>query len=282
MQQRTGLRMVRIIGVLAIVLALAACTSGVAQKEYDAVKQQAASLQQQLTTKEQEAVKLQQDLQAAQAGGQQTTALQQQVAAKDKEIGDLQAKLTDIGKVTVLYGAVTQPTPTPRPATTPTAVPPGYVAPTPTPRPASLFEPVPFTVYMETLQTLSISRYGIAGTAPCNVSHTFKRGQMVVFRFEVFDTKTGKRVTDLDKATISIRLPHGEEIAARMSARAGTGPWMWSVRWDIPPDYPLGGVDYAVVVNHPDGRTFTWKEPSLVRPQTATAYAIDTKLQVIP
>ena len=66
----------------------------------------------------------------------------------------------------------------------------------------------------------------------------------MVVRFEILDTKTGKRVTDKDGATIKLVLPHGQEIPARWTIRGGAAAmpdsaWMWDTSWDIPPDYPI-------------------------------------------
>ncbi|MBI4498540.1 MAG: hypothetical protein HY689_11640 [Chloroflexi bacterium] len=229
-------------------LLAAACSQGIPQGEYDAVKQQAAELEGKLATAQ-------------------------------KEAAELKDKAASGAKLTTLIGAQLQPTPTPAPTATP--LPAGSTPPPPPERPAYLQEQVPFAFYVETLATQRISKYGVAATVNCLNTNVFKRGQRIVYRFEVFDQSTGKRVTDQEAASVKVRMPHGEELVGRYSARGGTGPWMWNTTWDIPLDYPLGGLDYEILVATKDGRTHSWKQPALVRAATASAAAIDTKLQIV-
>ena len=147
------------------------------------------------------------------------------------------------------------PPPPPKPA------PPKYTT------PASYYEPVgPFFFYVETLTSTGPSKYGFTPTQPCIQSGVFKRGMRMVVRFEVLDTTTGKRITDKDGATIKLLLPHGEEVAGRWAIRGGVAAmpdsaWMWDTTWDIPPDYPLGSLDYRIVVTTKDGRAATFTPP---------------------
>lgn len=147
--------------------------------------------------------------------------------------------------------------------------------------PASYYEPVgPFFFYVETLTSTGPSRYGLLPTVPCVQSGVFKRGMRLVFRFEILDTSTGKRVTDKDGATAKVRLPHGEELTARWAIRGSAAAlpdsaWMWDVAWDIPPDYPVGSLDYTIVVSAKDGRAATFIPPIQ---KTAT---VDSRLRII-
>src|SRR5262249_9995766 len=98
--------------------------------------------------------------------------------------------------VTILVGAKHVPPPPP-PA-------PGGGALAPRTTPASYYEPVgPFFFYVETLTSANTTKYVVAATTPCVQSGVFKRGMRIVFRFEVLDTSTGKRVTDRDGATVT-------------------------------------------------------------------------------
>ncbi len=290
MERRTGIRAAALVVLLSIALAvLSACAGGVAQEDYDAAKQQATTLQQQLTAKEQEVATakqqlsakegevttIRQQLEAARAAGGQVTTLQQQLTAKEKEVADLKA-------ITVLTWAKAVGTPTPRPTATP--APPGF-----TPVPAATVPPevanevIPFAFYVETiLSSTAAAQYGNAGFPSCTPSTIFKRGTKMVWRFEVIDTSTGKRVTDLDKPTIRVKLPHGEELTTRYGKRGGTGPWTWVAAWDIPLDYPLGAFDYNINVTS-QGRsgTFDQDNVALVRAATATAVGIDSRVQIV-
>ena len=164
------------------------------------------------------------------------------------------------------------------------------VAPPPTPSkppprsphttPASYYEPVgPFFFYVETLTSLNPSRYGVLSTVPCVQSGVFKRGMRLVFRYEILDTSTGKRITDKDGATTKVRLQHGEELTARWAIRGSAAAlpdsaWMWDVAWDIPPDYPVGSLDYTITVSTKDGRTGTFVPPIQKTPTSDTRVRI--------
>jgi len=86
--------------------------------------------------------------------------------------------------------------------------------------PASYYERVgQFFFYVETLTSLNPSRYGVLSTVPCIQSGVFKRGMRLVFRYEILDVSTGKRITDKDGATTKVRLQHGEELTSRWAIR---------------------------------------------------------------
>lgn len=179
------------------------------------------------------------------------------------------------GGVTVLIGAQKL---SPPPPAAPSAPPAQKLT-----TPASYYEPVgPFFFYVETLtaNTNPPNKYGFAPTVACVQSGVFKRGMKIVVRFEVLDTKTGKRVTDKDGAVVKLVLPHGEEVPGRWTIRGSVNAlpdsaWMWDTSWDIPPDYPVGSLDYRIVVTTKDGRTGTFTPPIQ---KTATA---DTRVRII-
>jgi hypothetical protein len=147
--------------------------------------------------------------------------------------------------------------------------------------PAFYYEPVgPVFFYVETLTSTGPSKYGLLPTIPCVQSGVFKRGMRLVFRFEVLDTSTGKRVTDKDGATVRVRLPHGEEVAARWAIRGSVAAlpdsaWMWDASWDIPPDYPVGSLDYSIQISLKDGRTGAFIPPIQKTPTS------DTRVRII-
>jgi hypothetical protein len=133
---------------------------------------------------------------------------------------------------------------------------------------------------VETLTSLNPSRYGILATVPCVQSGVFKRGMRVVFRVEILDTATRRRITDKDGAIVKVRLQHGEELPARWAIRGSAAAlpdsaWMWDVAWDIPPDYPVGSLDYSIVVAMQDGRTGTFVPPIQKTP------TIDSRMRIV-
>ncbi len=224
------------LALIALGLLAVACREGVSRSDYEAVKQQ-------------------------------LTEQQEKVAALQKQLVEAQG-----GAVVRVKAA---PTPTPTPPATPT---PGTPAPRPTP-PATYREPVgPFHVYAETLTAAGVSKYGLQFEPGCVPNSVFKRGTKIVWRFEIVDMATGRRLTDADQPTVKVVLPHGEELSARFSQR-GAGrvpdaPWMWAAAWDIPPDYPLGALDYAISITTRDGRSMLWKPPALVSQTSDTRVRI--------
>src|SRR5215470_3188707 len=194
------------------------------------------------------------------------------IAACAQSVGTQQVTAGS-GDITTLIGAQKLP-PAPPPA-------PGGSPGQKLTTPASYYEPVgPFFFYVETLTGNGPSKYGVAPTVACIQSGVFKRGMRLVVRFEVLDTSTGKRVTDKDGANIKMILPHGEEVIARWTIRGSAAAlpdsaWMWDTTWDIPSDYPVGTLDYKIMVTTKDGRTATFTPPVM---KTKTA---DTRVRII-
>lgn len=242
MKSKHLIQRIAVLGALAAVLAvIVACGGGgVSQSDYDAAKKESADLQQRVT--------------------------------------DLEATAAASSGITPLIGAKSVPSLAPTPVATPT--PAGQ---TPKPKattPAAYGEPVgPFYFYVETLATTHQSQFNIASTVACTPSSAFIRGQRIVWRFEVVDMSTGKRLTDADSPTVKVKLPNGDEATGRFSQRAGgsvpDAPWMWSANWDVPLDFPLGGIDYTINVTTKDGRTGTFKTPALVGPDA------DSRIKVV-
>ena len=241
-----------VIGIVAVLglVAVACGDSGVSKSDYDKVQQELKDQQAQNEQLKQQAVKSPTAASSPAASG---------TAAPSG--------------VTVLIGAVKKaaaPTPTPLPA--------GAVAPTaaprPTPPPSTYEKAGDFYVYAETLVTETTSKYEIAGNISCTASGAFARGQKIVFRYDIVDLSTGIRLNDKDGSAVKVILPNGDESTGRFSQRGGgrvpDAPFMFSSSWDIPLDFPLGGIDYKIVITAKDGRTMTWKPPAIVSAATDT------------
>lgn len=243
-----------------LVVMLALLSACVGQGDLDAVKQQLSAKELEVTTLQQKAAAAEKSAADAQ---QKLAAAEKAATAQPKPAAAPSPQPAAASDVTVLIGAVKKAPPPPAPPPAPGAP----AAPKPQP-PASLFEPVPFAFYVETLASTNVYKYGVASTVACTESSVFKRGMRIIWRFEVFDMSTGKRLTDRDGATIKVKMPNGDEETARFSQRAGgrvpDAPFMWSAAWDIPPDYTLGAFDYIINVTAKDGRTGAFKEPALV------------------
>jgi hypothetical protein len=123
-------------------------------------------------------------------------------------------------------------------------------------------------MYMEVLTAGGPSAAGLVASPGCVLDGVYKRGMKLIWRFEVYDQASGMRVTDRDGSYAEMLLPDGSVIPAEFHWRGGPNappdaPWTWVAAWDIPVDYPLGTVDYAVTVTTPDGRTGTLRPSRL-------------------
>lgn len=160
------------------------------------------------------------------------------------------------------------------------AAPQGQLGPDAT-RPASMAEQVgQYFCYVETLTADRPSVYGYLAPRGCQPSGAFKRGERMVFRFQVLDVSTGKIMTPDDAVSMKVRLPFIGDMDADFKQR-GEGsvpdaPWTWDYCWDVPLDYPLGTLDYSIVINSKDGRSGVWKPPALVDPSRG----IDSRPQI--
>ncbi|MBI2830353.1 MAG: hypothetical protein HYX81_04250 [Chloroflexi bacterium] len=138
-----------------------------------------------------------------------------------------------------------------------------------------------FFLYMETLSADRPSIYGYISPRACQLSSSFKRTERVVWRFEILDVATGNIVTKDTAESVILKLPYGSnqiaEFKQRGEGRVPDAPFTWDVCWDIPPEHPLGVIDYVVEIKLKDGRTGTWKPPALIDP----GRGIDTRPQVI-
>jgi hypothetical protein len=242
MQSRCG--RTAALGLLGVALvAFAGCTQGVSKAELDAVKQQLAAKEQELTAARQQVAELQKPSQPA--SGVPSAALQGGAAA---------IPIYSASRVPPL-DAPAPPVPQPVP------VPPGL--------PASYTEPVgQYAMYLEQIAGTGPSKYGMLHGIGCVQENVFKRGMKMVWRLELYDVTTGTRVTPQDQAIVKIKLSSGDELPMNFSRRGGPqgspdAPWMWVTAWHIPPEYALGEVEYSVLVIAQDGKITTLKPPLL-------------------
>jgi hypothetical protein len=199
-------------------------------------------------------------------------AVMQQITAKDADLAAAQQKLADLQKasaatadVTPIYSVRKVPPAEARPPvslTAPIAVPAGL--------PPTYSQPVgPYTMYMETIASAEPSRYGLLAALGCVQENVFKRGMKMVFRMELYDMATGKRVTPADQPIVKVKLSNNQEAAFDFNRRGGPSgppdaPWMWVTTWNIPTDFPVGAVDYTVSLTTKDGKTTDIKPPVLL------------------
>lgn len=139
-----------------------------------------------------------------------------------------------------------------------------------------------FFCYVEVLTGDRPSIYGYQAPKGCVPAAEFRRGELMVIRFVILDTTTGKKVTDNEAQSVKVRLPDGTILDAvykqRGDGRVASAPWTWDVCWDIPLEYPVGVLDYTILISTKDGRSGTWKPPALVDP----VRGIDSRPRIVP
>lgn len=116
----------------------------------------------------------------------------------------------------------------------------------------------PYIMAMETIASAAPSVSGLQASPGCTVDSVFKRGMRVVFRFQIYDMKSGMVITDRDGATTTVSLPQGNDIEAYFAKRGGASagpdsPFTWATVWNVPDDYPLGAVPVTVTLKTKDG-----------------------------
>jgi hypothetical protein len=197
-------------------------------------------------------------------------ALKAQLAAKEQELATVQQQVTELRKSPVvptrdddalpIYSAQRMPPVDAAPS-------PRQPVPVPQDLPASYAETLgPYTMYIEHIAGVGASKYGLSATLGCVQDSVFKRGMKMAFRLELYATATNMRLTPDGHTTVKIALPSGDELPLNFNRRGGLqgapdAPWQWVTAWHIPPDYPLGAVDYTVLVTDREGKTTSLKPP---------------------
>jgi hypothetical protein len=90
----------------------------------------------------------------------------------------------------------------------------------------------------------------------CVARSRFKRGDGVGFRMTAVSPLSGEVAENAD---LTVKLASGEQVPMRFR---GTGPnahpGMWTARWTVPDNAPLGITKYTVEAKDKDGRTGTY------------------------
>lgn len=95
------------------------------------------------------------------------------------------------------------------------------------------------------------SVWGGAANERCTQTNFFARKERAVWHMAAVDTKTGKVVTNADVAYAYLKVPGMQNIPVTYVPHGkdpATAPWTWTARWDIPPDYPVGIVNFEFVM----------------------------------
>ncbi|MEJ2293039.1 MAG: hypothetical protein P8Y05_15190 [Deinococcales bacterium] len=99
----------------------------------------------------------------------------------------------------------------------------------------------------------------------CVLTPVFKTGEQVVWRAEVFDTATGKKLTDQQVKDLGVKVTVKTQDGKTYDMAYGEHPkeapkiWLWTGAWVIPPVYPTGTLQYQIIVTDKAGHTVTWQ-----------------------
>lgn len=104
--------------------------------------------------------------------------------------------------------------------------------------------------YAFNLQTLFGHGSKVRPAVYCADSSVFRRGQQVVFRLYITDAKTGKVMTGKDMSKVVVRIAGLPDQKMAFRPQGGkpdaTSPWLWSMAWLVPADYPLGTFKFDI------------------------------------
>jgi hypothetical protein len=88
------------------------------------------------------------------------------------------------------------------------------------------------------------------------LSNYFARGSTVEFRAFAGQTKTGKILTGDDTRYFYVKLPGQPNVKLTYApSKAKVLPaWLWKATWTVPADYPLGIVEFKVLLRTKAGQ----------------------------
>ena len=110
------------------------------------------------------------------------------------------------------------------------------------------------------------SIYGKAAPQRCTQTNFFARGERAVWHIGAVNARTGKVLTNVDVQYAYLKIPGMRNIGVtwvRHGSDPATAPWTWTARWDIPFSYPLGVVDFTLVMKlkgWPKNKVATFKQ----------------------
>ena len=129
--------------------------------------------------------------------------------------------------------------------------------------------------YVETLTSgKGESVWGSSANTSCTRTNFFPRKERIVWHITMVDAKTGKVIEAADVKYAYLKIPGQPNLKLKYGPHGKdplVAPWNWYYGWDIPPDYPLGLVDYQIVVKTKSmtnrGEVATFKESPLAPEQ---------------
>jgi hypothetical protein len=94
----------------------------------------------------------------------------------------------------------------------------------------------------------------------------FQRSSSVVFRSYAVDLKTKKVLIAKDVLFFYVKIPGQPNVKLTYGAKAG-GKGLWTGTWAIPADYPVGVVDFRILVKTKSKRVGTFAQAPVAAAQ---------------
>lgn len=113
------------------------------------------------------------------------------------------------------------------------------------------------------------SIYGKWAPTSCTQTNFFARGERAVWHIGAVNARTGEYVLPKHVKYAYLKIPGVKNIGVTFVPHGRdpvTAPWTWTARWDIPPDYPLGVVNFELVMKlkkWPRNKVATFKQMPL-------------------
>lgn len=131
--------------------------------------------------------------------------------------------------------------------------------------------------YVATARAVGPAMVIQAGTVTgynCIVSSQFHRGQAIVWRIRVIDTKTGKGLGPKGLKSVIIELSNGKRFVAHFGQHPPDKALQsyWTYSWTIPKTFPTGSFRYTIVATNKAGTKATFA-PFKVWPSQLTVIA---------
>jgi hypothetical protein len=95
------------------------------------------------------------------------------------------------------------------------------------------------------------SVWGAWANTACTRTNFFPRRERIVWHITMVEVKTGKVIEAADVKYAYLKIPGLSNLKLKYGPHGRDplqAPWNWYYGWDVPPDYPLGLVDYQIVV----------------------------------
>lgn len=109
-----------------------------------------------------------------------------------------------------------------------------------------------------------LTLFGTVGPDVCTMRNRFKRGEGVGFRLTAIDGRTGEVESSAEVVIHITYAGKTVDVPARYRGHDdpkgpyGAIPYLWTARWNVPADGPIGIVRFRATAKDNNGRTSEW------------------------